>query len=105
MHVAYRTGTRHPLTMGASGKAILAGHAPQPNEPPDVAAARRRGYVQTEGELQSGAVGLAAPIRVGAAPPEASVAVVSLAPLGPECAPRVVDAADRISRALTDAML
>ena len=72
VHVAYRSGARHPLTQGAAGRAILAG---------------RDGMfelVATGGELQSGAHGLAVPLRpsVAHAPAlDASVGVVSLQPL------------------------
>ena len=65
-HVAYRTGSRHP-DRGAAGKAILGGRRPP--------AQRRRWYVTT-GELQEGAVGLAAPLGHGQI--EASVGVVTL---------------------------
>ncbi|MEV4755682.1 helix-turn-helix domain-containing protein [Micromonospora sp. NPDC049559] len=67
-HVAYRTGSRHPLERGAAGQAILAG---------------RRGQAQpvaTSGELQPGAYGVAAPV-LGVPGLEASVGVVALAPL------------------------
>ncbi|MEU3454070.1 helix-turn-helix domain-containing protein [Micromonospora sp. NPDC006766] len=67
-HVAYRTGSRHPLERGAAGRAILAGRA------------GAAGPVSTRGELQSGAYGVAAPV-LGVPGLEASVGVVSLAPL------------------------
>ncbi|MGW4462458.1 helix-turn-helix domain-containing protein [Micromonospora sp. NPDC004704] len=67
-HVAYRTGSRHPLDRGAAGQAIIAGRAGQP-EP-----------VATTGELQPGAYGVAAPV-LGVPGLEASVGVVALAPL------------------------
>src|SRR5439155_725432 len=41
-HVAYRTGSRHPLERGAAGQAILAGRSGS------------FGYVTTTGELQPG---------------------------------------------------
>ena len=66
-HVAYRTGSRHPLDRGAAGKAILGGRRP--------AGQRRRWYL-TAGELQEGAVGLATPLGHGQI--EASVGVVTL---------------------------
>ena len=66
-HVAYRTGSRHPLDRGAAGKAILGGRRP-PTQ-------RRRWYLTT-GELQEGAVGLATPLGHGQI--EASVGVVTL---------------------------
>lgn len=65
-HVSYRVGARHPLKQGAAGKAIILG--------------RERGsapYVITEGELQTGARGLAAPVR-GVDGLEASVGIVTL---------------------------
>src|SRR5207249_2117885 len=63
-HVAYRTGTRHPLERGAAGRAILGGRAGRP----------RRWYLTT-GELQAGATGLAAPIGPDVA--DASIGVVT----------------------------
>ena len=65
-HVSYRIGARHPLTQGAAGKAILLGRDRDPTA-----------YVVTTGELQSGAHGLAAPVR-GVEGLEASVGIVTL---------------------------
>lgn len=87
-HVAYRTGSRHPLERGAAGRAILAGRAGR-NEP-----------VATSGELQSGAYGVAAPV-LGVPGLEASVGVIALAPL--EIAAvrtHVLNAAAAVARAL-----
>jgi DNA-binding IclR family transcriptional regulator len=88
LHVAYRTGSRHPLDRGAAGRAILAG---------------RQGlqeYVTTSGELQPGAYGVAAPVP-GLDRLEASVGVVALAPLDVEATgPRVMAAAAEIGAAL-----
>jgi DNA-binding IclR family transcriptional regulator len=67
-HVAYRIGTRHALDRGAAGRAILAGRRGQD------------GYVATDGELQSGAHGIAAPL-VGVSGLEASLGVVSMVEL------------------------
>ncbi|MEO7754767.1 MAG: helix-turn-helix domain-containing protein [Terracoccus sp.] len=69
-HVAYRSGARHPLDQGAAGRAILAGRA------------GRSEVVATDGELQSGAHGLAVPVlgEPGGLV-DASVGVVALAPL------------------------
>ncbi|WP_137122085.1 IclR family transcriptional regulator [Segeticoccus rhizosphaerae] len=87
-HVAYRIGSRHALDHGAAGKAILG------------ARVGRTSYVVTDGELQSGAHGVAAPI-VGLAGLEASVGVVSMGPLDEQkLGPQVVSAAARIARAL-----
>lgn len=64
-HVAYRIGARHPLSQGAAGKAIGLLDAESP------------AYAVTSGELQSGARGLAAPVR-GVDGLRASVGIVTL---------------------------
>ena len=98
MHVAYRTGFRHPLTQSAAGIAILAGRAAVPGEAPMIALARRRGHALSKGELQSGAVGLAVPIRRAAESCMASVGVVTLGDLDErKVARRVVSAARAIA--------
>jgi len=88
-HVAYRTGSRHPLERGAAGQAILAG---------------RRGDttpIATAGELQPGAYGVAAPV-LGVDGVEASVGVVALAPLDTATvAPQVLATATAVAQALT----
>lgn len=89
VHVAYRVGTRHPLDRGAAGRAILAGRVDQGR------------YAVSEGELQPGAHGVAAPV-LGVEGLEASVGVVALAPLDPQTVgPRVVTAAAEVARALS----
>ena len=88
-HVAYRTGTRHPLDRGAAGRAILAGRRGE------------RGAVSTSGELQQGAYGVAAPV-LGVEGLEASVGVIALAPLdAASLGPRVIATADAVARALS----
>lgn len=63
LRVAYRVGSRHPLTRGAAGIAILAGRPPSPSDSEAVHLARRDGYSVTRGELQRGAVGIASPVH------------------------------------------
>ncbi|GGS72376.1 transcriptional regulator [Planobispora rosea] len=88
MHVAYREGSRHPLSRGAAGLAILALRE------------GRGGYVATEGQLQAGAHGVAAPVP-GLPWLEASVGVVSFTSLDPAVVgPRVATAAEALSRSL-----
>ncbi|MFE9954857.1 IclR family transcriptional regulator [Micromonospora sp. NPDC005299] len=88
-HVAYRTGSRHPLERGAAGRAILAGRA------------GASAPVSTSGELQSGAYGVAAPV-LGVPGLEASVGVVSLTPLDvTEVGTQVAAAAESIAAALS----
>ena len=77
-HVAYRVGARHRLGQGAAGRAILAGR--EADGPP---------YVETTGELQAGARGVAAPV-LGVEGLEASVGIITLGDLdvntvGPLC--------------------
>lgn len=90
VHVAYRVGSRHPLDLGAAGRAILAARLPAPHDP----------YVLTENELQPGARGIAAPVPAMTGT-DASVGVVSLAPLeAASVGPRVVEAAADVGRVL-----
>jgi len=87
-HVAYRIGTRHPLDRGAAGRAILA------------AREGRAAYVVTDGELESGAHGIAAPI-VGMTGLEASLGVISMVPLDARTVgPQVSSAAQAVASAL-----
>lgn len=89
-HVAYRVGSRHPLGAGAAGKAIgLLG------------ADDRSAYAVTSGELQSGAHGLAAPVR-GLDGLRASVGIVTLDGAIDESvvAPRVIAAAQQVAERL-----
>jgi len=88
-HVAYRVGARHPLDQGAAGKAILRGRASGP------------GYVETVGEIQAGARGVAAPV-LGVEGLEASVGIVSLADFdAADVGPVVVTAAADVARRLS----
>jgi DNA-binding IclR family transcriptional regulator len=88
-HVAYRVGARHPLGQGAAGKAILLGRQ------------SGQGYVETVGEIQAGARGVAAPV-LGVEGLEASVGIVSLgdldaAVMGPEVVAAAAQVAERLS--------
>lgn len=103
MYVAYRVGFRHPVTQGASGIAILAGSPAEPNEPSEITEARERGYALTKGQLQPGAIGVAAPIKMELENRmvEASIGVVGMGTLDEDVvAPRVMDAAATVARAL-----
>ncbi|MFC2970254.1 IclR family transcriptional regulator [Acidimangrovimonas pyrenivorans] len=62
LNIHYRVGTRHPLSRGAAGIAILAGRPPQDDDPEPVRRARADGYSLTRGELQAGAVGVSSPV-------------------------------------------
>lgn len=93
-HVAYRVGARHPLDQGAAGKAILLGRSVAAGARPE------RLYVQTAGELQAGARGVAAPVlEVDGL--EASVGIVTLGDLDPDVVgPKVTQAAHEVAQRL-----
>ncbi len=94
LRVGYRVGSRHPLTLGAAGIAILAGRPPQPNDSEAVRQARVDGYSLTRGQLQRGAVGVASPVTTPQLRPgvEACVGVVAMDDLDTERAIREVKA-------------
>jgi DNA-binding IclR family transcriptional regulator len=99
-HVAYRVGFRHPRDRGAAGRAILLGEAWRPGED----RAPGEGYVVSHGELQPGAVGVAAPV-LGVPGLEASVGLVALGPSldVDRAGPRVLVAAAAMAAALNPA--
>jgi DNA-binding IclR family transcriptional regulator len=89
-HVGYRVGSRHALGQGAAGRAILAGRDPG-----------AAGWVETQGELQPGARGVAAPLR-GVEGLEASVGIVTLGDLDSAAVgPKVVAAARELGHRLS----
>ncbi len=94
-HVAYRVGSRHPLHRGAAGHAILLARTSAEARPLD-----DPGWRATEGELQAGAHGVAAPL-LDVPGLEASVGVVALGNLDPTLVgPQVVAAAATLAAAL-----
>lgn len=102
LRVGYRVGSRHPLSLGAAGIAILAGRPAETGEAEAVTRARREGYSLTRGQLQRGAVGVASPIpadprRSGV---EACVGVVAMDDLESDTAIAEVMAAARALAAL-----
>jgi DNA-binding IclR family transcriptional regulator len=89
-HVAYRVGSRPPLSRGAGGKAILMGR--ERNAAP---------YAVSSGELQTGASGVAAPVK-GVEGLDASVGIVTLGELDVDAiGPKVAAAADEVAHALS----
>lgn len=79
LRVGYRVGSRHPLSRGAAGLAILAARQPADDDSREVVEARASGYSMTRGQLQPGAVGVATWVPRGAGTgPEMSLGVVAL---------------------------
>ncbi len=93
-HVAYRVGARHPLEQGAAGKAVLLGRTIKEGARPE------HRFVQTVGELQAGARGVASPV-LGVDGLEASVGIVTLGDLDANLVgPKVEAAAREVARRL-----
>ena len=94
LRVGYRVGSRHPLSLGAAGIAILAGRPPRADDSEAVRQARSDGYSLTRGQLQLGAVGVASPVATPQFRPgvEACVGVVAMDDLDTERAIREVKA-------------
>jgi len=63
LRMAYRVGSRHSLTLGAAGIAILAGRPERPGEPDAAREARSAGFSVTRSQLQRGAIGVASPLH------------------------------------------
>ncbi|MBZ9566624.1 IclR family transcriptional regulator [Modicisalibacter tunisiensis] len=94
LRVGYRVGSRHPLTIGAAGIAILSARPESESDSDAVRDARRQGYSITRGQLQRGAVGVACPLCDPASRPgfEGSVGVVALDDLNADAAASAVQA-------------
>lgn len=103
LQVSLREGLRRPLNHGSPGLAILSGRPALPGEREDVTEGRQRGFVRTAAELESGVVGISAPV-ITAAPIRYSVTAVFLAgQIGDEdaAAREVVNAARTLGRLLS----
>ncbi len=61
--LAFHEGSRHPLSLGAAGIALLAAMPARPGERDIVPQTRERGWVVTHGEIEPGTFGLAVPVR------------------------------------------
>ena len=106
LRVGYRAGSRHPLTIGAAGIAILAARVPTMNDAPEVLDARRAGYSVTRGQLQPGAVGVACaiPRNDGSFTVEASIGIVAMDGFDVDAAvPLVLEAARSLTEATASA--
>ena len=99
-HVAYRVGARHPLDKGAAGRAILLGREIAAALAADPGANVGDRVVETAGELQPGARGMASPV-LGVEGLEASVGIVTLGELDEDTVrPRVAATAGQLARQL-----
>lgn len=89
VRVGYHVGFRHPLAVGAHGRALLASMEAEDRKPfvdrhpalgPELEATRGRGYALSSDELERGAAGVAAPVLDRTGRPIASVGVVAPSP-------------------------
>ena len=69
-HLAFRTGSRHPLGRGSAGICLLSALPARPGERPEVTRARTQGFAVSKGEVEPGAHGLAVLIRQGGERPQ-----------------------------------
>ena len=99
---AYERGSRHPLSQGASGIAILSSRPPESDEAEQVSQARSLGYAVTMGTLTPGAIGIAVPLRDSDGQGiETSIGIVTIRAIDvEEIARDLVQVADSISQLL-----
>lgn len=114
VRVGYHVGFRHPLAVGAHGRALLAFLDPGQHERSplsdrsgslagELEASRSRGFAISTDELERGASGVASPILDRAGRPIASMGIVAPSPRLPDPAavgPRVRAIALEVSRRL-----
>lgn len=112
VRVGYHVGFRHPLPVGAHGRALLA-HLPSEDQDPivrrhpqlaaEIEVTRTRGFAISADELERGAAGVAAAILDRLGRPIASIGIVAPSPRLPDPAsmgPRVRALAREVSRRL-----
>lgn len=112
VRVGYHVGFRHPLSVGAHGRALLA-HLPTEDQDPivrrhrqlgaEMQLARTRGFAVSADELERGAAGVAAAILDRLGRPIASIGIVAPSPRLPDpsaVGPRVRALAREVSRRL-----
>ncbi|MDP8969974.1 MAG: IclR family transcriptional regulator [Actinomycetota bacterium] len=112
VRVGYHVGFRHPLTVGAHGRALLAFFDADdrnavaerhPSLAGELEASRARGFAVSADELERGAAGVASPILDRTGRPIASVGIVAPSPRLPDptaLGPRVRTLALDVSRRL-----
>ena len=101
VHLAFRTGHRHPISRGSGGVAILAARPPRDDDAPEVVEARRLGYALSFEQVIPGIAGVSAALSTPATMPEAclGISLVDKNAAG-RAAPLVVKAAEELSSVL-----
>src|SRR4051794_36727103 len=102
-HLAFRTGSRHPLGRGSAGICLLSALPARAGERPEVTRARSQGFAVSKGEVEPGAHGMAVLIQQGGE--SAPNACLTLIPYRDDimagAAPAMLDGAARISALLS----
>jgi DNA-binding IclR family transcriptional regulator len=101
-HLAFRTGSRHPLGRGSAGICLLSALPPRAGERPEVTRARAQGFAVSKGEVEPGAHGLAVLIRQGDETPGACLNLITYRDdIMAGAAPVMLEGAARISALLS----
>jgi DNA-binding IclR family transcriptional regulator len=101
-HLAFRTGSSHPLGRGSAGIALLSALPARPDERPEVTRARAQGFSVSKGEVEPGAHGLAVLIQQGGDVPGACLNLITYRDdVMARAAPVMLDGASRISALLS----
>jgi DNA-binding IclR family transcriptional regulator len=101
-HLAFRTGSRHPLGRGAAGICLLSALPARSGERPEVTRARTQGFAVSRGEVEPGAHGLAVLIRQGSEVPNACLNLITYRDdIMAGAAPVMIDGAARVSALLS----
>jgi DNA-binding IclR family transcriptional regulator len=101
-HLAFRTGSRHPLGRGSAGIALLSALPARPGERPEVTRARRQGFAVSRGEVEPGAHGMAVLIHQGVEVPSACLNLITYRDdIMAGAAPVMLDGAARVSALLS----
>jgi DNA-binding IclR family transcriptional regulator len=101
-HLAFRTGSRHPLGRGSAGICLLSALPARPGERPEVTRARTQGFAVSKGEVEPGAHGLAVLIHQGGDVPSACLNLITYRDdIMARAAPVMLEGAARISALLS----
>ena len=101
-HLAFRTGSRHPLGRGSAGICLLSALPARPGERPEVTRARTQGFAVSKGEVEPGAHGLAVLIHQSGDDPSACLNLITYRDdIMASAAPVMLEGAARISALLS----
>ena len=100
-HLAFRTGSRHPLGRGSAGICLLAALPPRPDEREAVTRARAQGFAVSKGEVEPGAHGLAVLLHEPGDAPAACINLITYRDdVMARAVPPMLDGAARINALL-----